>query len=74
MKEASLVEVYGVRGKSYLPRVECLLVHLYEPRDNKVQPASQKWGKACPVCRLHDRVRERLHSLPASLSSGTRLN
>ncbi|MEK7469884.1 MAG: hypothetical protein AAB074_21155 [Planctomycetota bacterium] len=60
LKEADLLEVLCVAGKSNLPLVECLCVHLYEPRDNKSKPANKKWGKSCPICLTHDRIQDEL--------------
>ena len=42
LKEADLLEVYDVQSTSLLPRVECLAVHLFDPRDNRAKPARRK--------------------------------
>jgi hypothetical protein len=63
LQHADLLEVYLVRGVSQLPKVECLTKHLYDPRDNKAKPARKKWGKRCPLCKVHDQIRGELRSL-----------
>lgn len=63
IREANWLEVFQIRGESQLPKAECLLTHLYEPRDNKVKAAEVRWGKACPICRKHDRIRAELKAI-----------
>ena len=65
LRDATRLRVVEIKNKSHLPKAECLLTHLYEPRDRKVKPADTKWGKKCPVCQAHDQIREELRSLLA---------
>ena len=60
LKEATNLKIRLVTSKSQLPKAECLEVHLFEPRDNKIKAARKKWGKACPICKVHDRIRSEL--------------
>jgi len=60
---AQSIEVFQITSKSQLGKAECLATHLFEPRDKKVKPAKVKWGKACPICRRHDNVRNQLKTL-----------
>ncbi|MCJ7543601.1 MAG: hypothetical protein MUP47_03380 [Phycisphaerae bacterium] len=61
--QATCLEVFCIHGKSHLAKAECLATHLFRPRDQKIKPARQRWGKACPICRKHDRIRKDLHAL-----------
>ena len=61
--QATRVEVFAITSRSQLARAECLATHLFRPRDNKVMAAKVKWGKACPVCKHHDVVRQELRDL-----------
>jgi hypothetical protein len=61
--QATCIEVFCVSNRSQLGKAECLATHLYVPRDKKVKPARVKWGKACPICRKHDSVRDELRGL-----------
>jgi hypothetical protein len=61
--QANCIEVFLVTNKSQLGKAECLATHLFQPRDEKVKPAKEKWGKACPICRKHDAIRDELNSL-----------
>lgn len=63
LKEATSIEVFCVLTQSQLGKAECLATHLFDPRDNKVKAAKVKWGKACPICREHDRIRDQLKEL-----------
>lgn len=60
---ANSIKVFLVKNKSQLGKAECLATHLFKPRDEKVKPAKEKWGKACPVCKKHDTIRDELISL-----------
>lgn len=60
---ADCLEVYFVRGRSYLGQAECLATHRFEPRDNKSKPARVRWGKECPICKKHDFIRDELDGL-----------
>lgn len=62
-READSVEVFFIRSKSFLPQAECLATHLFDPRDFAVRPARAAWGKKCPVCLRHDRIRRELFGL-----------
>ncbi len=63
IREASCVEIFQITGKSQLAKAECLATHLYTPRDNKVKAAEVRWGKACPICKKHDRIRSELKAI-----------
>jgi hypothetical protein len=63
VREATCVEVFMINTKSQLPKAECLATHLFTPRDYKVRPAQTAWGKKCPVCRRHDKLRQKLLDL-----------
>lgn len=60
---ADSVEVFSISTKSQLPKAECLAVHLFTPRHNRVKPAREKWGKKCPVCKRHDEIKRMLSTL-----------
>ncbi|MBL9076005.1 MAG: hypothetical protein JNL08_00795 [Planctomycetes bacterium] len=62
-READSVEVYFVRSRSYLPKAECLATHLFQPRDLAMRPSRAAWGKNCPICSRHDRIRRELFGL-----------
>lgn len=62
-READCVEVWSVRSRSYLPKAECLATHLFEPKDEAMRPEHRAWGKRCPVCVRHDRIRRELRGL-----------
>lgn len=60
---ADRVRVYIIRGKSQLPKAECLLIHRFRPAKNKQKAARQKWGKVCPICARHDYLKDQLKNL-----------
>lgn len=62
-READSVEVYLVRSRTSLPKAECLATHMFAPRDLAIRPSRVAWGKKCPVCALHDKIRRELFGL-----------
>lgn len=63
VRDATCLEVFQISGKSQLAKAECLATHLYNPRDNKVKAADVRWGKVCPICKKHDRIRSELKAI-----------
>ena len=61
--EADSLEVWSVRGKSYLHEVECLATHIYQPRDNIQKPKKSKYSKKCLICQAKKNIHRSLHSL-----------
>lgn len=62
-READSVVVYFVRARTFLPKAECLATHLFKPRDLAARPSREAWGKKCPICAQHDRIRRELSGL-----------
>lgn len=60
MRDADAIRVFQIKNRSQLPKAECLLIHLLKPRKNKQKAARVKWGKACPICKTHDLLRDQL--------------
>ena len=69
LKEASLLRVWEVGAQKRLPKVECLAVHLFKPRDNLIGPARKKWAQKCPVCHSLRKIKKDLKHL-FSMKSG----
>ncbi len=63
LKDADLLEVWPVISKKHLAKVECLAMHLFEPRDNVIGPARKKWERKCPVCKNLRKLKRELKSL-----------
>lgn len=47
------IDIYPVRLASQLPKLECLAIHRFWPKENKQRAAREKWTKKCPMCRIH---------------------
>jgi hypothetical protein len=57
------VTIYDVSRKSHIPKLECLAVHRFRPRQNKNKAATKKWTKACPLCTTHKYIESDLRRL-----------
>src|ERR1700722_6204786 len=44
------VTIFVIKGKSHIPKLECLAIHRFQPIQNKNKAATKKWTKACPLC------------------------
>ena len=62
-REAHSIKVFQVKSLSYLAQAECLAIHLFSPRYNIAKASRTKWGKACPICKRHDIIRDELINL-----------
>lgn len=60
---ATRVTIFGVRGKSNLPMVECLAIHYFSPSYNSNSASTKKWTKACPLCEIHKAIELELRSI-----------
>jgi len=63
LKAADSLEVWQIKTQSRLASAECLAIHLFNPKDNEKKAAKVKWGKKCPVCKRHDKLKDELDSL-----------
>lgn len=57
------VDVYEVRGRRYLPALECLAIHRFQPTRNKFKAEKRKWTRKCQLCKVHRQIREELNSI-----------
>lgn len=69
-RKATRIVVYSARDKKSLPRLECLAIHLFDPRENKIRASRKRWTSKCPLCKIHKGIRTELRqifSLPIRL-------
>ncbi|CAN5624687.1 hypothetical protein BH10PSE6_BH10PSE6_34390 [soil metagenome] len=57
------VKVYQLRGKSHVPKLECLAIHHFLPTRNKSKASTKKWTKACPLCETHKHIEGELRDI-----------
>jgi hypothetical protein len=57
------IDVYSTSRASEIPKLECLAIHRFEPRENQNHSARVKWTKKCPVCEIHKDIKEELRSI-----------
>ena len=57
------VTIFAVRGKSHIPKLECLAIHHFQPTRNKNKAATKKWTKACPLCITHKYIESELRDI-----------
>lgn len=48
------IDIYSTSQASQTPKLECLAIHQWEPRQNGKKASMPKWAKKCPVCEVHD--------------------
>jgi hypothetical protein len=57
------IDVYQTYGKSDLPILECLAMHRYGPKINKMKAAKKRYTAKCPIC-IHTRnISRELHEI-----------
>jgi len=57
------VTIFSIRGKSHIPKLECLAIHHFQPKRNKNIAATKKWTKACPLCEIHKHIESELRDI-----------
>ncbi len=62
-RSVTRVAIYTVQKSSDVPRAECLAIHLFKPRRNKVKSAKVKYTKKCSVCSGVKGIRQELRDL-----------
>lgn len=57
------IDIYSTSQASEVPKLECLAIHRFKPRQNGVKASTPKWAKKCPVCEAHKFIREELNKI-----------
>lgn len=57
------VTIFAIRGKSHIPKLECLAIHHFQPMRNKNRASTKKWTKACPLCTTHKYIEDELRDI-----------
>ena len=57
------IDIYRVRTAGQVPKVECLAIDRFDPRQNKYSAAKPKYAQRCPVCSRTRRIRKELKRL-----------
>jgi hypothetical protein len=57
------VTIFIIKGKSHIPKLECLAIHRFLPTQNKNKAATKKWTKACPLCTTHKYIENELRNI-----------
>lgn len=57
------VTIFIIKGKSHIPKLECLAIHRFLPSRNKNKASTKKWTKACPLCTTHKYIENELRNI-----------
>jgi hypothetical protein len=57
------IDVYLAHQKKNIPLLECLAIHRFRPRRNKVKAATENWTPKCPLCALHKKIRTEMRKI-----------
>ena len=57
------VTIFAIRGKSHIPKLECLAIHHFQPLRNRNKASTKKWTKACPLCTTHKYIENELRDI-----------
>ncbi len=57
------IEIYSTSQASEVPKLECLAIHQFRPRQNDVKASIPKGAKKCPVCEVHQMIRKELNRI-----------
>jgi len=57
------IDVYESRGRRYLPALECIAVHRFQPKENRSKAETKKWTRKCPLCDIHKNIEHELKAI-----------
>jgi hypothetical protein len=57
------IDIYSTSQASQIPKLECLAIHRFQPKQNGQRAAVQKWAKRCPVCKIHKQIESELRDI-----------
>lgn len=57
------IDVYGVKAKSQLSKLECLSIHRFEPKNNYVKAAKHDLDKHCPICKGNRTIKDEFNKI-----------
>ena len=57
------IDIYSTSLASEVPKLECLAIHRFRPKQNGVKASIPKWAKKCPVGEVHKLIREELSKI-----------
>ena len=57
------IDIYSTSQASQTPKLECLAIHRFEPRQNGSKASIPKWAKKCPVCEVHKSIEAELKDI-----------
>ncbi|MCJ7635825.1 hypothetical protein MUP77_25970 [Candidatus Bathyarchaeota archaeon] len=57
------IDIYSTSLASEVPKLECLAIHRFRPKQNGAKASIPKWAKKCPVCEVHKLIREELNKI-----------
>ena len=60
---ATRIDIYPVKSKSQLSKLECLAIHWFDPNENKKKASKSKYSKTCPKCKLNSEIRNELKKI-----------
>lgn len=57
------IDIYSVKSPTLVPKAECLAIHLFAPRRNRISSARPRYAKRCPICAEEKDIRRELSSI-----------
>jgi hypothetical protein len=57
------IDLWSIRNRSEVTKLECLAIHYFDPRMNKVRAANKRWTKKCPICEKHRKLQSELKNI-----------
>ena len=57
------IDIFSTSAASHVPKLECLAIHRFRPRENGMKASIPKWAKKCPVCVAHELIADELRRI-----------
>ena len=63
LNSVSRIDIYLTSQSSQVPKLECLAIHRFHPKENGMKASIPKWAKKCPVCEIQKNIRSELRQI-----------
>jgi hypothetical protein len=57
------IVIFSTTAPTNVPKLECLAIHRFKPKENGIRASIPKWAKRCPLCEIHLLISNELRAI-----------
>lgn len=62
-QRATKVRIYYIPKRKAVPLLECLAIHRFRPKYNKIRAAREAWARKCPLCAVRKDIGSEMRTI-----------